>query len=187
MWDLVNSAQLVILFPLFEVQIPESTKIIFSALMAIAAFELIPTDLIYQYAFNSDPDEGVPVNQDFADLGFDHHLMMQNFGTLGFFFVLLIPLYLFDYLLGKCKGIKCCRKFGKRLERTLYWSIILRTIIESFIIGFICCLINVKNLDLSREDNWTYANSILSIVIGPIFCLFPVLGVIFLYRNWRQL
>ena len=73
------------------------------------------------------------------------------------------------------------------MERKLYWSIVLRSVIESFIIGLICFEINLKVLDLSSDDHWTYFNSILTLIVGPIYILFPFVSAIFLYRNWSQL
>ena len=38
--------------------------------MTVAAFELIPTDQIYEFAFDSDPDAGKQISEKFIDLGF---------------------------------------------------------------------------------------------------------------------
>ena len=55
LWDLISSAQIIILFPIFSVdEIPESTKIVFNLMLKVASFELIPTDVIYEALFNSD-------------------------------------------------------------------------------------------------------------------------------------
>ena len=48
---MVNAQQLVILLPLFNVQIPTNCAIIFNALMQVAAFDAIPTDMIYEDVF----------------------------------------------------------------------------------------------------------------------------------------
>ena len=66
--------------------------------MKVASFELIPTDIIYMMLFLSDPDGGNPINGNFEKIGLEHHLLMNNFGTLGFFIVLSPLLYLIYYI-----------------------------------------------------------------------------------------
>ena len=84
-----------ILLALFDgVSIPQNADILFQALFKIASFELVPTDMIYEEVFNSDPEGGIPVSPIFENIGLEHHLLMNNFGTLGFFFAL----YPFFYL-----------------------------------------------------------------------------------------
>ena len=155
--------------------------------MTIAAFELIPTDIIYEKLFNSDPDGGNPIDTNFADLGFEHHLLMQNFGSLGFFCAMLVPVYLISFLIKCFRKYKCCGRMYKKLAKKLYWSIVLRTIIESYVIGLICCFVNALNLDFSREDPWTFANTMLTVIVGPLLILFPVIATFYMYMNWNQL
>ena len=84
-----------ILLPLFFVNIPTNAEVIFNAIMLVAAFESIPTDDIYASFFTV--DEGRPLNSNFETLGFEHHLLLNNFGSLGFILVFIIfpsyPLY----------------------------------------------------------------------------------------------
>ena len=43
----------------------------------------------------------------------------------------------------------------------LYYGIIFRTIMESYVIGLMCTLINLYNMDFTTDvGNWTFANSI---------------------------
>ena len=74
--------------------IPKNADMLFQALFKIASFELVPTDMIYEWAFSSDPEGGSPVSPIFENIGLEHHLLMNNFGTLGFF----ASLYPFFYL-----------------------------------------------------------------------------------------
>ena len=57
--------------------------------MQIAACEFIPTEMIYSLISSI---VGQPPNLSFAQVGFEHHLVMNNFGTLGFILGLL-PLF----------------------------------------------------------------------------------------------
>ena len=142
---MINAQQIVILTPLFNITIPENAMIFFGWLMQIAAMEAIPTDLIYESVSEI---EGEPLNEKFEEIGFEHHLVLNNFGTLGFVLSSLPFLYLLQAITSICQGIKCCRKFSKGLGNKLYYSIVLRTIIESYVIGMICTFIGL----LSSSD-----------------------------------
>mmetsp|Transcript_132 Transcript_132/g.186 ORF Transcript_132/g.186 Transcript_132/m.186 type:complete len:81 (-) Transcript_132:124-366(-) len=48
LWEMINAQQIVVMLPLLQVQIPMNAYIIFEQLMKIAAFEVIPTEMIYK-------------------------------------------------------------------------------------------------------------------------------------------
>ena len=60
-------------------------------------------------------------------------------------------------------------------------------IIESYIIGFICCLINLRVLDFYSDDKWTFANSVLTCLLLPVLILFPILAPCFMRKNFATL
>lgn len=45
--------------------------------MWIAAVEMIPTDYIYDKM--ADIEEAIPISSTFEELGFEHHLILNNF------------------------------------------------------------------------------------------------------------
>ena len=45
---MVKAQQVIILIPLFDIEIPANALTIYGVLMQIAAFEMIPTDTIYE-------------------------------------------------------------------------------------------------------------------------------------------
>ena len=90
LWELINAQQIVILLPLFKVSIPGNAMIFFEQLMTIAALEVIPTDVIYE---NFSVEEPQPLSLAFEQVGLEHHLVMNNFGTLGFIFSILPAFY----------------------------------------------------------------------------------------------
>ena len=54
--------------------------------------------------------------------------------------------------------------------------------IESYIIGLICCLLNLRNIDFSDEsDDWTKANSIITYIVLVYFILFPIVAIYKMY------
>ena len=78
--------------------------------------------------------------------------------------------------------------FFKNLNRKLYWGLTLRLILESYVIGFICCLLNLNMLDVTSDaDNWTLANGVIAIVVFSIVCFFPFVAVYYMHRNFKSL
>mmetsp|Transcript_5385 Transcript_5385/g.7207 ORF Transcript_5385/g.7207 Transcript_5385/m.7207 type:complete len:122 (+) Transcript_5385:444-809(+) len=118
----------------------------FGWLMMIASLEAIPTDLIYSFFTDV---EGRPLSPIYEEIGLEHHLILNNYGTLGFVFACLPFLYLLHKLAEPCQACRCCRKFAKKLGKKLYWGILLRLIIEGWVIGLLSCLINLRDIDLS--------------------------------------
>lgn len=61
-------------------------------------------------------------------------------------------------------------------------------VIQSYILGLICCLLNLRVLDYSDDaDTWTKANTIITLVMFPIYVLFPIFGIQFICRNFERL
>ena len=113
---------------------------------------------------------------------------MNNFGTLGFIIVcVLTPLYLTYWLFTKFNGYRVCKKVTKRIGAYLIWGTILRMMIESYVIGLICCSLNIRDIRLRGVDKWTMSNSALTLFLFPVFTIFPFISAIFMLRNWKRL
>ena len=181
LWDLINSQQIVILLPLFASQIPANAMVMFGAIMQIAAFDAIPTDPVYEYLELDGKD---PINDNFESVGFETILIMHNLGSLALFIALSPLYYIYYFLLGCCSHYKKIEEKRKQLGKTIFWGLLLRLIMESYMIVVICCLINVQQLDWS--DDWNSFNSGLSIAFFVIFMAFPILSTLYLYCNWKR-
>lgn len=167
-------------------QTPGNVRTVFNALMTIAAFDAIPTEDLYEEYFYD--GEAFPINENFERSGFEHHLLLNNFGSLGIVCVGYFFLIIGNYIASRCcYRVKCCRKRTRALTASLYWNIPMRVIMESYTIGFICCLLNMRILDFSRDDKWVYSNTILTLVILPVLVFFPILAGRFMYRNFHDL
>ena len=154
--------------------------------MLVAAFESIPTDDIYASLFTV--DEGRPINSNFETLGFEHHILLNNFGSLGFIVVFIIlPSYPLYYIMKQFHWVRCCRKSAKRLRKYLFWGALLRILLESYVIGYICCAVMSLELGFSHVSNWTYYNSVLTVIIFPILIVFPFISAIFMLVRWNNL
>ena len=80
--------------------------------MNIAAVELIPTETIYAYFSDT---VGQPLSSSFEEVGFEHHLIMDNFGTLGFLFALLPFAYTFWIIIQLFVRAECCAKISGKM------------------------------------------------------------------------
>lgn len=47
-WSLVTAQQIIIMIPLFAINMPANAQSIFGVLLEVAAFDMIPTDSIYE-------------------------------------------------------------------------------------------------------------------------------------------
>ena len=184
LWDMINAQQLMILLPLFNVGIPSNAMIFFGWLLQIASMEALPTDWIYSF-FSKIPGE--PISPIFEDMGFEHHLMLNNYGTLGFVFAMM-PLLYFVHAVASFSQYQCCAKFRRNLGKKIYWGTLLRMLIEGYVIGLISCLINIRSLDFTEDqDRWTQFNSILSVIVITLLTLFPIIAIRLLLKNFRRL
>mmetsp|Transcript_46320 Transcript_46320/g.61322 ORF Transcript_46320/g.61322 Transcript_46320/m.61322 type:complete len:231 (+) Transcript_46320:378-1070(+) len=87
----------------------------------------------------------------------------------------------------ECEG-KHCTKCKKKVNRFLYWGFVLRLILESYIIGFICSLINLSSLDLSTDaDRWTRTNSYVTLFVFALLILFPFWGAYLMLTRFEVL
>lgn len=192
LWGMISAQQIVVLLPLFNVQIPANTYLFFEQLMMIAAFDLIPTDSIYE---RLSPSAGDAISSAFEQLGFEHHLIMNNFGTLGLTFAFLPILYAFYMLVSLFKHqAKACLRYRESLRNKLFYGYLIRLIMESFVIGMICSLISMRVIlfrdeyqDDEERDMWVQANEIIAYFATSIFLLFPIIGTVFLFRRFNQL
>ena len=184
LWEMVNAQQIVVLLPLFNVIIPMSCMLVFDKLMAIASFEALPTDMIYGWFSEV---EGEPKNDQFEKVGFEHHLLLNNFGTLGFIIACLPMLYLIYAILSYCHGIKRIKRVHNRLSRSLFWGFPFRMLIESYILCLICVFLNLERLEFASEDKWVQANSYIAVFLATVYILFPIGAICFMYTNFREL
>jgi hypothetical protein len=77
---MISTQQIIVMIPLFEVQMPESASDFFSFLMEIAAFDIIPTDDAFAYIFDAEPPD--PLNDNFGQVGFETTYFFFNLGSL---------------------------------------------------------------------------------------------------------
>ena len=183
---MINAQQLVLVACLFAVDIPANMEFLLGVIGQIAAFEVIPTEEIYDKAFTVIIVEAFTPY--FETIGLEHVLLFQNFGTLGFVIAAQPIIYITYYIMASCAGrIKCCKRNSRKLGRILFWNSLLRLVIESFVIGILCCLLNARELEFDTENKWTYANAVLTLIFLPIFAFFPIISGLCMCRGFKKL
>ena len=150
LWTLVNAQQLFVLMPLLKVVLPGNVYVFFSAIFQIAAFDYYDTnDMLHELL---DVPETDPYNESFGELGFESRYLLNNLGTMLFFFLAIPPQYLLFKCLNWCRHRwSCAKKMAKKLRRTLFYSWFVTTMFESYSVISICCLIALPQLSF---DTW---------------------------------
>lgn len=79
---MVSTQQLIVLIPLFPVNLPSNAGAFFAYLMKIASFDIIPTDIIFNGMFGTEPPDAL--NESFDTVGFGTTDFYNNLGSLTF-------------------------------------------------------------------------------------------------------
>lgn len=173
------------LFALFQCSMPANTGMIFNALMEIAAFDAIPTEQIYDELVGVDFGEAITAN--FETVGLESSYIINNLGSLGLVIMLYPLLYLLYYVSAYCRCCKFVRKRRKSLHRNLFWGALFRLVIESYLIGLLCCAINYRLVGYSVDSPWDQANAAFCTLLAVVYLSFPLYVMCFLSKNWNQL
>ena len=97
----------------------------FSLLMTIAAFDAIPTDMVYDdYLFG--PQEGDPINEDFESVGFESIWILPNLGSLGWYVACIPFFYLLYFMTGICNRFSWMQTRRKKAEINIFWGLLIR-------------------------------------------------------------
>jgi hypothetical protein len=180
LWSLINTQQIIITIPLFDMVLPDNAAAFFGFLFPIAAFDILDTDDFWKWALNVTPPNGLSPN--FEAVGFETILFLNNLGTM-FFIILAFPgLMLLALLLRRCRKYQTVRIKVREIEAFVYWSGTLRIILESYTILAICSFINFT--DLTFEGYGLSIISVTAICIMVFTTIFPFAVYLFLYKNY---
>jgi hypothetical protein len=121
-WGMVDTQQIIILLPLFNIVLPENAQAFFAQLMTIAAFAIVPTDPIFGWMFAAPPNDlPLPLSDNFMAVGFATTYITNNMGTL-FFSLMYFPIMVCVYYLIKKLPTMRIMRYRVGLGRNLFWS-----------------------------------------------------------------
>ena len=134
LWSMINTQQIILMLPLFYLSIPANCSIFFGFLMKIAAFDIIPTDYLYEDLLGFEKPDAINENLDAE--GFESTLFLFNVGSM----IIAISSYPVLILVnGILKCMKSCcgnKSYIARkqaaLSKSLFWGHPIVTIIESY-------------------------------------------------------
>ena len=108
LWAMINTQQIILMMPLFNLALPANAALFFGFLMQIASFDIIPTDIFYNDVLNWVTTD--PVNENFNSVGFGTTLFIYNIGSM-IIFICTYPVLVFVYLVLRY----CCESKKKSL------------------------------------------------------------------------
>ena len=172
------------MLPLFNISMPSNLSIVFKIIMNIAAFDILPTDYIYDLIFKVENKE--PLSANFEAMGFESLWLIYNLGSL-FLISLCIPILI--ALLPAIKFLSFYsgkgQKIYQRLKQLLFWNLQITLITESYTILIIGCIISTK---MFIWTNFAYSfNSGLTCLLLAILIGYPLLILFQINRYWDQL
>ena len=150
LWGMVNNLQLVIHSPLFGVQFPANSFMIFDVMIAIATFDILPTDNFFPAIFPDMPE--FEYNFFKADKDFERFDRLQigsrytvmNMGTmliiLSFYVLLFIVYPCFNFIKNDSK---CGRKYEGKIRSMIFWNHMILFFQEGFLDLLLVAVINL--------------------------------------------
>ena len=125
-------------------QFPQLSFVIIEALIAIATFDLFPTDEIYT-ATISPPEDEEQESEKFSEIGYESNSMILNLGTLFLVLVLLLAWPCFLLCTIPCKRLCSCFKTKHEASSESFkGNAYIRYILEGFLDIAICASLNYK-------------------------------------------
>ena len=185
LWSMINTYQIIVLLPLFNIEMPANAQIFFGFIMEIASFDILPMQKFYD-KYLPTPDWDEPLNDKFNNLGFQSTFFLNNMGTMviGLAMIpLLSALLLVLQLLSRFSSK--IAKFKNKLYASLFWSQQIILLFESFAMLCMCAFINV--IHLTYESKCEVVNSVLTITFMVVCCALPLIICVFLLVNFKSL
>ena len=128
---MINTHQLILLMPLFEIQMPANAQVFFNRINEIASFDLINIEPYINWILRLEETE--PFNSNFDAIGFGSMYFLNNMNSLllafVFYFLQILLSLVVDRLQIKHKRLN---NLAKRLRHTLFYNMILEILTESY-------------------------------------------------------
>ena len=180
---MIDTQQIIILLPLFKIELPANAAAFFAQLMTIAAFAIIPTDPIFGFMFDAPPANlPLPLSDNFMLVGFATTYITNNLGTL-FFSLMYFPIMAFVYLIIKRIPSLWVMKHRISLGRNLFWSNTFNTYSDQYTIIATCALVQLAYLDWSTNYGTQFC-SFLGCLYTGISVALPFVMALICWKNF---
>eukprot|EP00347_Sterkiella_histriomuscorum_P011212 403373316 len=133
LWGMINVLQIIVHMPLFSVDFPSNAKALYSLIVSITKFDILPSGQMQSQVFEFE-DDG-PFNESFQEL--------DIFQTFQNYFLIIQWLQLHIYVMIVSIGI-----IYDFLSKRIFFNIILRFMLEGYLSFTISALINMTDIDI---------------------------------------
>ena len=114
--------------------------------MTIAAFDIIPTDDLFNDLFNVVKRPLDPLNENFETVGFETIYFVHNLGSLAIFMSICPLLMIINLFFKMFKKSRAMTKASIKIETHVYWNATIRIFLEAYTIIAVCAMIQTTEL-----------------------------------------
>ena len=178
--------QLIVYFPLMDVKFPGLCAELYSKIITVVTFDIIPTDAFYPQLFSFKDEE--TLNDNFKDFDFASKFV-NNLGSLfllGTIILIQFPLYYIGRALNK---YKLGRKIKNYYEESQFWNTPIEFINSAYVELAFACIINYMMLSWEGDGSnyGMYINN-LYLFFGTFLIIgYPIWLFFFLRKNYYDL
>ena len=190
---MINGLQIIVNLPLFYIpDFPDLSQIIIKGLIAIATFDVMPTDYAFEYWLDAPDDERDDEDDKFVDIGIEANYLILNLGTVFFIILILVAFPVLLIMTRPCRS--CSKKFKSKHEgasKSFRGNAFFTFILEGFLDIGICATLNILWLnDTSQRIRWDtsfdFFNSLCLVVLTLAIAIFPIFFIVFYLYNFKR-
>ncbi|CDW72739.1 UNKNOWN [Stylonychia lemnae] len=189
MWTMVNTIQLISLFPLCNVQFPPITLLIFEKMLGSHGESTIIPNVFYDYGVNR-PGSAIileqALNKKFDEYGWKISNFLYLSGRKILMWTLLIVAYPAVWYMDKkyADKHKYC-KLWKKVEIKFRYTLLLRGVIMSYVSMYLAFVLGIVQMNFETMENSISGFS--AIAFGIILTYLPIQQMNILQRNYEKI
>jgi len=180
----INTMQIIVLFPLFKIQMPANAEIYFAQIMKIAAFDFANTSPALDFMLGLEESDISP-RTNLQTLGFESILMLHNMGSLLLFFAFYPVALLFTWLCSKVTCSQSVREWGVEQQKKLRYGFLISLVTEAYSVMAISCCIHFKYMAWNSFGNTV--ESLAALACAGLLIAVPLFIATFINKNFEHL
>ena len=179
---MINTQQLIVLMPLFKVNMPANVQIFFNQVTKIASFNLINVEPLINKILHL--NQTLPLDQNFGALGFNSLYFMNNMGSLLIAIFIICVGIVFLFCIDNYVWLLWVSNLSAKIRSSIFYDAIVSTFIESYAFMSVSCLIafNKISFDSPGETIQTLVNFLF---FGLLF-IFPAILLTVVTKAWKK-
>ncbi|TNV84750.1 hypothetical protein FGO68_gene5840 [Halteria grandinella] len=207
LWGMINVLQIIVHLPLLNLIFPDMTKFVFSLIVEISQFDILPMSFLQTNVLTFDDDSTNLDEKNFNDLGYESTVAIQNMGSL-FYYILFIGLTIViiisirilkgRYIMQEIDALTrnfSLKKIYDVVSKIIFFNLLIRFLLEGYLQFAIDSLLQQSHvsefqnicLQLSWETSKHRFSALFSILLLAISVTSPLVIVILLLCLQRRL